>query len=178
MYRTIRIILGSVFSLLFFLSANAQEISVDLGPSEFGVNQIWTITITVQNERLKNYSPFPEISGMVKRGTSSSTSTNYTNGRMSSSQSIIQNYQATGEGTITIPDFTIVVNDEEISVQGKTLTVGAAVQRRSYNDPFDDFFNRRGGQQQPEEFIDVEAEAFLALTTDKSEVYLGEGFRI
>jgi hypothetical protein len=70
----------------------------------------------------------------------------------------------------------MTVNDNNYDVTGKTLTVTTAAQSQQQNrqDPFQDLFNRR--QQQPTEFVDVEADAFLALTTDKREVYVGEGF--
>ena len=74
MLTTVRAVLGFVIALLFFSASSAQEVSVKLGPDQIGSNQMWTITVTIENERLKNYSPFPEIEGFVKRGTSSSTS--------------------------------------------------------------------------------------------------------
>ncbi|MDW3197237.1 MAG: BatD family protein [Cytophagales bacterium] len=174
----------SILSCLWFISivitASAQEVSVKYGGDEVAVNQVFTITLTIENERLKNYSPFPEIDGFLKRGTSSSTSTSFINGKMTSSQSIIQNYQPTKEGTFNIPDFTIAVNGKNYEVQGTTVTVGPAAQRsqRNNSDAFDpfDFFNRRRQPSQQQEFVDVQAEAFLALTTDKKEVYVGEGF--
>ena len=96
----VKVILLSFIGLLGLSpTAYSQEVAIRLGPDQFAINQLWTITITVQNERLRNYSNFPEIQGLVKRGTSSSSSTNYVNGKMSSSQSIIQNYQATSEGS-------------------------------------------------------------------------------
>ena len=116
-----------------------------MGPDQFAINQLWTITITVQNDRLRNYSNFPEIKGLVKRGTSSSSSTNYVNGKMSSSQSIIQNYQAMGEGKLVVPAFEITVNDQSFSVKGKSLTVTVPTQqpRSNFQDPFQDFFSTK-----------------------------------
>ena len=164
-----------IFLDLFVLSSTAfgQKVTVKMGPDQFAINQLWTITITVQNDRLRNYSNFPEIKGLVKRGTSSSSSTNYVNGKMSSSQSIIQNYQAMGEGKLVVPAFEITVNDQSFSVKGKSLTVTVPTQqpRSNFQDPFQDFFQQRA----PSEFIEVEADAFLALTTDKNEIYIGEG---
>ncbi|MBV6646181.1 MAG: BatD family protein [Cyclobacteriaceae bacterium] len=173
-----KLLLSCITILILSFSISAQEIRIDLGPDQVAVNQYFTITLTVENERLKNYSPFPEIPGFVKRGTSSSSSTNFINGQMTSSQSIIQNYQPTKEGNFRIPAFTMTVNSQEISSPGKVVKVGPAMQqrrrqRRNPFDPFDDLFNNRS---QPTEFIDVQADAFLALTTGKSEVYVGEGF--
>ena len=172
-------ILGCILLLLFSNFVMSQDIKITYGSDEIAINQLFTITLTVENERLQSYGPFPEINGLVKRGTSSSSSTSFINGKMTSSQSITQNYQATKEGTITIPPFEMNVNGKTVKSPGKTIKVGPPRQQQRNrsnpfsNDPFDDFFGRRN---QPTEFVDVEANAFLALTTDKSSVYVGEGF--
>ena len=163
--------------LLIGWSAFSQQVSIELGPDQIGFNQVFTITITVENDQLKSYSGFPEIPGFAKRGTSSSSSTNIVNGRVSSKQSIIQNYIPSNEGTYVIQPFTMEINGQEVNSPGKTVKVGPPVQQQTRDpfsiDPFDDFFNRRS---EPQEFVDIEEDAFLALTTDKDEVYLGEGF--
>lgn len=175
MLRTRNFYLCLLISSFFSFQAKSQEVRLELGTTEISLNQYFTITLTVENERLKNYSPFPEIEGFVKRGTSSSTSTSFINGQMTSSQSITQNYQAINEGSYSLPPFTMTVNGADVAMDGATIRVGPASQQRRppSNDPFQNFFNRG---EEPTEFIDVEADAFLALTTDKSEVYVGEGF--
>ncbi len=177
MREILKVTLSGFVVLVFIQSVDAQDVKIELGPDKIGSNQLWTITLTIENERLKNYSPFPEINGLVKRGTSSSTSTSFVNGRMTSSQSITQNYQAGREGTIVIPDFSMTVNGNDYSVKGKQLTIGPPIQQqRRAPDPFDPFRDMFGRDTEPTEFIDVEADAFLALTTDKDDVYIGEGF--
>jgi len=159
--------------------AHAQDIQVTLGPDEIGENQAWTITVSVSNDRLKSYDNFPDIDGFRKRGTSSSSQTSIVNGQVSSSQNIIMTYVPTQQGTFTIPSFKMKVNDQSISVQGKKVKVGQAVQSRSTDpfkslfdrDPMSDFFGRS-----ETEFVDVKEDALLALTTSKDEVYIGEGF--
>ena len=54
----------------------AQTVEITLGPDEVGENQPWTITVTVQNDRLKSYDNFPEIPGFRKRGQSTQSTTN------------------------------------------------------------------------------------------------------
>jgi hypothetical protein len=158
---------------------NAQEVSIKLGPDEIGLNQAFTITITVENDRIKSYDNFPEIPGLVKRGTSSSSSTNIVNGQISSSQSITQNYAAQEQGTVRIPDFKMTINGKTVAMKGKTLKIGAPVdRRRNYDplgDPFGDVFGRRN---EPTEYIEVKDEAFFALNLDKSSVFIGEGFNV
>jgi hypothetical protein len=105
------------------------------------------------------------------------SSTNIINGQYSTTQSIIQNYVPLQEGKVVIPPFTIDVNGKIVKSPGKTVTIGPAIQQqRRYDpfsyDPFEEFFGRR----QPQEFVEVKEDAFLALTVDKDEVYVGEGF--
>jgi BatD DUF11 like domain len=169
------------FSLLILISGatKAQNAQITLGPDEIGENQAWTITITVNNENLKSYENFPDIDGFRKRGTSSSTQTSIVNGQVSSSQSIIMTYVPVQQGTFTVPSFKMKVNDQSISVVGKKVKVGAAVQVRAA-DPFRSFFDRDPSSdfygRGETEFVDVKEDALLALTTSKEEVYLGEGF--
>ena len=155
----------------------SQDAAIKIGENEIGINQYFTITIQVENDRLREYSDFPNIEGFIKRGTSSSTTTNFVNGKMSSTQSLTQNYQATEKGDFLLAPFSMTINGEEVTSEGIQIKVGEAVQRqssrRSSRDPFQDFFGRRS---EPEEFVDIKADAFVALTVDKKEVYVGEGF--
>ncbi|GHM99880.1 hypothetical protein WSM22_13700 [Cytophagales bacterium WSM2-2] len=158
----------------------AQTVQVVLGPDEIGQNQAWTITVTVNNDRLKNYDNFPDIEGFQKRGPSSSSQTSYINGQVSSSNSIIMTYTPSKQGIITVPSFKIKVNDQTYSVAGKKVKVGPPVQVQQ-TDPFRSFFDRDpnnffGRNNEPTEFIDVKEDALLALSTSKDEVYVGEGF--
>jgi hypothetical protein len=88
------------------------------------------------------------------------------------------NYIPLREGNFTLAAFTMEVNGQSVSSDGKNIKVGPPVQRRQHvdpfqRDPFEDLFGRRNNTN---EFIDVKEDAFLALTNDKDEVYLGEGF--
>ena len=169
----------SVLALVICFSQTtlAQDITVELGQDEVGMNEFFTITVTVSNSAIKNYTDFPDIDGFAKRGTSSSSKTNIVNGQISSSQSITQRYLPLEEGTFTLAPFSLEVNGTSVSSQGKTIKVTAPVERRTNSrrryDPFDDLFGRNRSEP---EFVDVEEDAFLALTTDKDEVYVGEGF--
>jgi hypothetical protein len=160
------------------LAVSQNNIEISLGPDEIGENQSWTITVTINNDRLKNYENFPDIDGFRKRGTSNQSQTSIVNGQMSSSQSVIMTYTPTKQGIFTVPSFKMKVNDQIISVTGKKVKVGPAVQAqrdpfRSFfdNDPSDSFFGKGDT-----EFVDIKEDAALALTTSKNEVYVGEGF--
>ncbi|HYG03376.1 MAG TPA: BatD family protein [Chryseosolibacter sp.] len=168
---------GLFISLLSLTQTAAQDIKISLGPDEIGENQGWTITITASNERLRNYDNFPDIDGFRKRGTSTQSTTNIINGQISSSQSVIMTYVATKQGTVTVPSFKMKVNDKIINVTGKRVKVGPPVQQR---DPYKSFFDRNPADdffgRGETEFVDTKDDAFLAITTSKNEVYVGEGF--
>jgi hypothetical protein len=178
--RSSLVIFTAFFCCLFSsFFVRAQNIEIALGPDQIGENQAWTITVTVRNERLKDYENFPDIDGFRKRGTSSQSSTSLINGQISSSQSITMTYMPLRQGTFTVPAFTMKVNGQTISSPGKSVRVGPPVQVQRTDpfkgffdrDPVDDFFGR-----DETEFVDVREDAFLALTTSKNEVYMGEGF--
>ncbi|MBX2961652.1 MAG: BatD family protein [Cyclobacteriaceae bacterium] len=157
--------------------ANGQNIQITLGPDEIGQNQGWTITVSIQNDRLKSIDNFPDIEGFSKGGQSTSSQTSMINGQISSSQSIIMNYIPTRQGVVNVPAFKMKVNDQVISVAGKKVTVGAPVTQPRQYDPFRSFFERDNTYgAPPTEFIDIKEDAFLALSTNKDEVYVGEGF--
>ncbi len=166
--------------LIFSLSAlavQAQDAGIRLGPDEMGVNQVWTIVVTVKNGRIRSYDNIPEIPGFRKRGTSSQSSTSMINGQVSSEESIVMNYTPMKEGVVTVPSFTITVNGTPIKVAGKKVKVGPAVQQRR-SDPFQSHFDRSDdffGNEEPE-FVEVKDDALLLLQTSKSEVFVGEGF--
>ena len=118
--------LKKIITLVLFMSSTciftfAQEISVSIKPEKIRVGGALQITVSIQNDQKKNYSQFPEIDGFLKGGISSSSSTNFINGKMSSSQSIIQNYIAKQEGEFEIPSFEINVNNQKINVRGKKI---------------------------------------------------------
>ena len=172
--------------LIFFLCTpfllQAQEVSISLGPEEIALNEAFTITISVKDDKLRTYNSFPSIPGFAKRGTSSSSSTSIINGKVSSEQRVTQTYAPQREGTFVLEPFVMSVNGQDVESEGMTITVGPPRQQsRSQQrmnpfsrDPLDQFFGN--DDQGDEEFIEVEDDAFLALTVDKEEVFVGEGF--
>lgn len=167
--------------LLFFaifvpvLQAHSQKIEIKLGADEIRINEPWTITLSAFNTELKSYDAFPDIEGFRKGAPATRSSTSYINGAVSSVQSVIMTYLPRREGVVKVPSFNMKVNNQFFRVKGKQVTVkppsavaqrpGGAIPRR-----LDDFF----GSEEPE-YVDIKEDAFLALTTDKKEVYVGQG---
>ena len=172
-----------IYIMIFILNniSNAQEIKISIAPQKLSVGNNLKITITIDNDQIQNYGQFPEIPGFRKSGISSSSSTNFINGKMSSTQSIIQNYTATEVGTFLIESFSMKVNGKTVNINGAEIIVDDSYDEPKnspfnnffdpFSDPFDNFFDRNN-----EEFYEVEADAFLNLSTDKKSVFIGEGF--
>ena len=123
---SMKLFLSLLFILSPFLTVFGQEVQITLGPDEIGENQAWTITVTVQNDRLKSYDNFPEIKGFRKRGQSTQSTTNIVKGQISSSKSVIMTYVPMQQGTFSVPSFTMKVNEKSVSVAGKNVKVGPA----------------------------------------------------
>jgi hypothetical protein len=175
MRTTVLLIIGVIFSL----ALHAQTFRIELGPERIAENQVFTITLVVENERIRTHEEFPDIPGMVKRGTSSSSQTNIVNGQISTSQSVTMNYSPQRQGEILIKPFSIKVNGQVVESPGQKVTVGPPQQRQQRTDPFSrdpfqDFFGRR---EEPE-FVEVQDDAFFALTTSKDEIFVGEGVTV
>ncbi|MGB3616786.1 MAG: BatD family protein [Catalinimonas sp.] len=157
----------------------AQDAEIKLGKREIALNEAFTITVTIRDDDLRGYGRFPTIEGFSKAGTSSSTSTNMAGGKISSTQSITQNYVPEREGTFRLPPFEMAVNGNTYGSPGATIKVGppAQAQRRQSPfgfDPFEDLF----GRDKPRDYVEVEEEAFLALSVPDDTVYVGEGFTV
>jgi hypothetical protein len=164
------------FAFLFSGIAKGQDVRIELGPDEIGLNETFTIKVTIANEKIKSYDQFPEIPGFQKQGLSQASSMNLINGQMSSSNSIIQYYKPSKKGQFTIAPFELTINGAAFSSKGKRVTVGDAKTSTglgSGGDPFAEFFGRAA--EEPE-FVELEDDAFFALTVDKEEIFAGEGF--
>ncbi|MEP0713269.1 BatD family protein [Algoriphagus sp.] len=158
----------------------AQDVQIELGASEIGLNETFTIKITLSNEKIKSYDQFPEIPSFQKQGISQSSSMNLINGQMSSSNSIIQYYKPSRKGDFTLPAFELTINGQAYSSPGKKITVGEAAStnagRGAATDPFADFFGRSAIEEP--EYVEMEDDAFFSVSVDKEEVYQGEGINV
>ena len=165
----------TLLSLLLSNIIIAQEVEIRLGKKNIALNEYFTITLVVKNANFETYSDFPNINGFVKRSNPSSrSSTSIINGRRSQEISLTQNYQAKKQGTFILKPFEIEINGVGVPHNGGKIKVGPNKQRQQQRDPFADFFGR--GNSQPQEYFDVEDDAFFAISTNKKEVYSGEGF--
>jgi hypothetical protein len=171
------------YLLLFLLTgvwatSVAQESSIEIGKKTIALDEPFSITLIIRSNLDKNtYSPFPDLPGMRRRDVSVSNSKEESNGKTILVQSITQNYIALSEGILTIPSFTITINGKSIASKGTQLTVGPPAnperaEELAASKLYEEILSMKN------KFVDVQENAFLALTTDKDTVFVGEGFTV
>lgn len=169
-------------TILFFISFKlifAQEVAIEITRTEIPSNEFFQISAVVTNDRLAQCSNFPEIAGFVKSSRSTSAATTIINGKMTSKQSVVQSYQASREGTFVLKPFTMTINGKTANCSGATIKVGGAqdVVYDPFGFPMSSMFSNPRAES-ASDFVDIKADAFFAVTTDKSSVYVGEGFNM
>lgn len=110
MFKTLLCLSFVCLSFLVVNFSQAQEVQIELGADEIGLNETFTIKVTLANDKIKSYDQFPEIPGFQKQGISQSSSMNIINGQMSSSNSIIQYYKPSRKGQFTLGNFSVLIN--------------------------------------------------------------------
>ncbi len=181
MDKTIALFIFICFSFLSINNGLAQEVNIELGPGEIGLNEIFIIKVTLSDEKIKSHDQFPEIPGFQKQGISQSSSMNLINGQMSSSTSIVQYYKPSKKGNFTLQSFEIAINGIAYYSDGKRIVVTDSVTSSGLGggsgfDPFADFFGRTSSDQP--EFVELDDDAFFSVSVDKEQVYQGEGFNL
>jgi hypothetical protein len=173
-------LLLAVLYLFAWLPAVAQQARIELGKSPVPINTYFTVSIRLQDQQLKDYSPFPEIEGFKKSNRFSSTKTVIAGGKTTSVLTITQNYAALAEGDFELKPFTMTVNGQTLQSSGIKIKVGpmTAVSPQSPDPLVIPQQPAQTDEPLPQEYVDQEDNAFLTLYTDKKEVYVGEGLNI
>ena len=162
---------------------SAQEVSVRISSSRLSTSEYFSIIIEAEGERIRSHDPFPELKGLVKRGTSSSSETVISGGKIETKHSITQHYLAEQAGTYQMPALELKINGKVAKYPATKLIVSKAAHPghkpsiSQSDDPFGLFFSRPSPPQIQKPPEDKSA-AFLSLRTDKDEVFLGEGFAV
>ncbi len=155
--------------------AVAQENSIELGSKTIALDEPFAITLVIKNTQQPNiHSPFPEITGMRKRDVVLVTTKETAAGKTLTVQRITQNYMAEKEGEYVLNDFTMTVNGKEEKAEGLAITVTEPL-NPNYKLQLDSALVKEISSV-ASEYGDVKDNAFLALSIDKPQVYVGEGF--
>lgn len=163
-----------------------------LGKSAFPINEYYTISFRLRGAPLERYSAFPELEGFKKSGKSSTTTTRTVNGQSSTELTITQRYAAFAEGTFVVKPFTMTVNGLALRSEGATLRVGPQaatsppaaatppVGTAPGNGPLQGIglLDKLFGKPKPQEYVEPQDQAFLAVVPDKAQVVVGEGVHV
>lgn len=114
-----------VFRVVFFgwliLSGSTSEciaenkVSISYSDATLGLKDVFCITITVEGEKVKQVSNFPEIADVVKSTTLYS--------KEKKQYIIKQYYKPRKKGTFELADFTVAINQKSYYFKGITLKV-------------------------------------------------------
>ncbi|MEJ8800900.1 BatD family protein [Pontibacter sp. H249] len=156
----------------------AQQVSIELGKSPLPINQYYTVSIKLQDDQLKEYSPFPEIEGFKKSTRYSSEKTITVGGVTSIVRTYTQNYAALEEGDYVLNPFSMKVNSVTVQSQGMTIKVVPMQAGTPQGPNMPDLIDPQEEQEPASteiEFVDKDDNAFLTLYTSKEKVFVGEG---
>lgn len=167
--------------MLLTVPGLAQQVSIELGKSPLPINQYFTISVKLQDQQLKEYTPFPDIEGFKKSSKFSSEKTITAGGNTNVIRTYTQNYAALEEGEYVLKPFTMKVNGQTVQSQGMTIKVmpmqANAQQSTNMPDLITPEEDAPAAEEQPE-FVDKDDNAFLTLYTSKKKVFVGEGVTV
>jgi len=147
------------FSISFFAYAQ-DEVKIEFGKKNLMIDEALVVNVIIKGSDKSVISNFPEIPGFTK----ADRKITHAKGQQ---HTIIQNYTPARDGTFRIPSFELTINGKVYESEPVTIIVTA---------PKDD-----EDDEENNEVIGIENmkdNAFLALTIDKSTVYVSEGFRV
>lgn len=158
------------FVVLFFCcltvafgQSTDNEVTVELGATIFPIERPFTISVVVAGSESRPVTIFPDLPGLVRKGTSASVRMNDAAGKSIASQVITQNYQALAAGRFRVPPFTVTVNGKLVRSEGAVLIVQPSATAPVSTSPVAAIAPPPPGA------------AFLQLQTSKPVIYAGEG---
>lgn len=164
-----------------FAQGSASAPSLQTSALQLTTQQYFSIIIQNEGKEIKTYDPFPEIAGFHKQQQSSSVQMQSANGRLSYKHSITQHYLPKKAGKYSVPALQMRVNGRRVTHPAFEVVVTgtqSVPHKPSFSrSPFDQFFDVLR-EPKKEEFVEVEDEAFLALSTHKNEVFVGEDLTV
>lgn len=153
-----------------FVFAQQNAIRIELGPSSIPAGKSYTITVVITGSEQREYDRFPDIMGMSRRGTTTTTSSTTVGNRTEIVQRITQNYIPNQPGNYAVTPFTMNVNGQTVQSMGGIVIVTDAVAKETVSEE-----EEEAVEPTP---ADAKASAFLLLSSNRSQVYAGEGFNL
>ena len=151
-------------------SLHGQIPVIHIEKREIALNEPLYISLESLEKEIKSFCCFPEIENFKKVNISSATSTGNVDKKITKTYIRTQVYHPSKEGVFEIKSFTMKVNDIDIKVPGATIKVG--VFDKSKGELYD------YSTSDERKFTELKEKAFIDISIDKSEVFVGEGFNV
>lgn len=184
------------FCFLLSLETNAQQsddVSLIIGEKNITLEDLFILTVVIKFVGDVPTPPdckFPQLPNLSNKSTSKVTSRSFVGGQQLTTCTITANYSPNKAGIFKIPAFKVKVNGIDLKSEAFVLKVSkntvpdkkestnseATVIDKSNNKKEEDFTDFIEGNNT--QFIDTKEEAFLSLSTSKSNPYVGEGFTV
>ncbi|MDZ7899587.1 MAG: BatD family protein [Arcicella sp.] len=183
------------FCFLLSIATKAQQsddVSLIIGEKNITLEDPFIVTVVIKFVGDVPATPdckFPDLPNFSKRGQSKSTARSFVGGHPLTTCTITQNYSAKKEGNIKIAPFKVNINGTDLKSETfvvkvsknnvpdkkETTNLEPAVNDKlaKKEEDFTDFIEGNNTQ-----FIDTKEDAFLSLSTSKSNPYVGEGFTV
>ena len=183
------------FCFLLSIETNAQQsndVSLIIGEKNITLEDPFIVTVVIKFVGDLPATPdckFPELANFSKTGISKSTERTKAGGQLLVTCTITQNYTAKKEGNIKVPAFKVNVNGTDLKsgvfvvkvnkniVPDKKELINSEVTNNDKSVKKDEDFTDFIEGSKPQ-IIDTKEDAFLSLTTSKSNPYIGEGFTV
>jgi hypothetical protein len=137
---------------------------IELSAADFSIERPFTISVIIRDSENRPTLTFPDIPGLVRQGTSNSSTATEVGGREVVNQVVTQTYIATRPGTFRLAPFVITVNGMNIRSLGTRLVVRPSASAQTAS-----AINRAKTDKQA---------AFLQTTVSQMSLYTGEGVHI
>jgi hypothetical protein len=157
--------------------AKAQEVLVELGPTQLPITEYFTISLKLRGIPPKAIGDFPEIEGFQKSNRTITRSRITADRRTFIEETITQNYAALQEGSFVLKPFTIAVNGKLIASPGKTIRVDPEPEQE-VNPEVPPGKSKTPAVAPLPEQAPKNSLSFLALESNRAQVWMGEGVAV
>ncbi|MEY4538865.1 MAG: hypothetical protein RLZZ306_622 [Bacteroidota bacterium] len=184
------------FFLCFTTKAQQNnDVSLIIGEKNIALEDPFIVTVIVKfvGDAQTPETIFPDLPNFTKRGFSKSTARSFVSGQPVSTCTITQNYAAKKEGNLKVPNFKVTVNGTDLKSESFVVKVGKTILSekkvssneetplpKDNSDKKEDFTDFIEGNNPNSELtnLNTKEDAFLSLSSSKSNPYVGEGFTI
>ena len=164
-------------------AAPTSEVRLLPGPARIAVTDTFTLGFRVRGKVTGTGAgtgadaDFPALEGFKKVGRRRTTTTRQVLGRRFTELTVRQGYVPYGEGEASIRPFELLVNGQTLRYPGGTVRVGPAAPPPTPPAATGDL-DQLFGKPKPALYQELPDRAYLALETDRPQVYAGEGARV